>query len=254
MNYFNPTVFSRLKEATRVSHTGVRHGFCDEVFLPEVYEQLMKDFPNPQLYLHFDKKNSGGGHKRFYAEPGFIAEKHGDSAYHLRHLPAVWKNLLNEVSSPDFLKTLSDAIGVETNSICSLGFAYGEKGSIMEAHIDGAIREGTLLRMKSNVAFLLYFNENSDPVSATELYDLDRKTILAKGTTMRNSWFFFEQHPNSWHGFPEVVGNHTRRVVSLSFSIVEHPIIPQWSFLSRVKLLIRNFFYRIHKRYQVSHK
>ncbi len=247
MKYFQDSLFKRIQTATKVTETGVSHGFCDSVFEGEVYEELIRTFPDPHSFYLVDKEDSGGGHKRFYIGPEYVVARNYNSLFHIRKLSKVWKGVIEEVSSPSFIQMLSESVGAKFNSICNFGFAYGDEGCIQEPHLDGAIREGATSRVKSNVAFLLYFNENVDPVSATELYDIDRKTVIVKGDTMRNSLFFFEQHPNSWHGFPLVPKNHTRRIVSLSYNYETEPVVPKWTIDSYIKVKAQSFANRVFK-------
>lgn len=69
-----------------------------------------------------------------------------------------------------------------------------------------------------------YCNGNKGGVSGTRLYANDRKTVLFEVPDMCNSFFFFEQHPDAWHGFPEVPYGTSRRLVSIAYSFEKPPI------------------------------
>ncbi len=250
MKYFDETFFTRLKEATVTTHTGVTAGFCDKVFTPQVYEELQNTFPDPTDFMLVDKADSGGGHKKFYVGPHYVTAKDNGSVYHLKNLPPIWRGLLDELASDEIMKEISVATGTEVNTLCVFGLTYGDEGCVQEPHLDGAIREGDNTSVKANLAFLLYFNEIADPVSATEIYDLDRKTILLKGTTMRNSLAYFKQHPHSWHGFPEVPKGHTRRLLSLTYLHLPKPTSIDWSFSHYIISRIQRFLRRVRGKAQ----
>ncbi len=246
MSNFSVSFFDNLKASRSISKTGVRHGFCDSVFKPDIYERLKAEFPDPTKFTLVDKNDSGGGHKRFYVGPEYVAARDYDSLHGVQSVSSLWKSIIDEVASHHFIEGVATATGVTCNSICNFGFAYGNEGCIQEPHLDGAIRKGAKSRVKSTVALLLYINEAKDPVSATELYDTDRKTILAKGTTMQNSLFFFEQHPDSWHGFPLVPKGHTRQIVSLSYGWEDVVSEPRWGIVPYMKMQSRKFIDHFH--------
>lgn len=233
MKYFDPNALSRLKLATVTTKTGVRNGFVDNILFADKYDELVGALPDPHTYTLVDKQ-SGGGHKRFYVGPVYLSGKDFGSVYHMRQLPSVWQDFLKEAGSKEFIELLSGTTQIKFNSLNNFGLAYGDKGCVQEPHLDGAIRSGDTSRIKGNIALLMYFNKTADPVSATELYDVDRKTILAKGFTMRNSMFFFEQHVNSWHGFPTVPHGHTRHILSLAYSNEARHVPLSWSYLESV--------------------
>jgi hypothetical protein len=233
MKYFDPSALNRLKSATVVAKTGVRHGFVDGILFEDKYNELIDALPDHRTFTLVDKQ-SGGGHKRFYVGPVYLSGKDFGSVYHMRGLPRIWQEFLAEAGSRELITLLSESTGTKFNSLNNFGVAYGDEGCIQEPHIDGAIRSGDASLIKGNIALLMYFNRVADPISATELYDLDRKTVLAKGYTMRNSVFFFEQHPNSWHGFPEVPHEHTRHILSLAYSDEARHIPLRWSFTESI--------------------
>lgn len=233
MKYISDTAFERLKEATTLTHTGVRHGFVDNLFTPEAYKALTDAFPDTSTFYLVDKQ-SGGGRKRFYVGPEYVVTRNFGSVHHLKDLPDVWKGFLEETTSPAFMKALEEATGVKFNSLTNFGLTYGDTGCVQEPHLDGAIRPNDTSPIKATIALLLYFNIEDNPVSATEIYDLDRTTVLAKGTTMKNSLLFFEQHKNSWHGFPIVPEGHTRQLLSLSYSYEKEPVPISFSLFNKI--------------------
>ena len=241
MKYFSDDVFDLLKSKTVVTSTGVTCGFCDKVFTPEAYKELTNSFPDVTNFKLVDKADSGGGHKRFYIGPEYVITRNFGSVFHLRGLSDAWRGVLNEVVSPEFMERLGDATGAPINTLCNFGFTYGESGCMQEPHLDGAIRNGKNSPLNADIAFLLYFNEEADPSSATEIYDLDRKTILLKGDTMRNSWIYFRQHPNAWHGFPVVTGGHTRRILSLTYTYLPKPLPIDWSYLGALRARVKKY-------------
>lgn len=239
MSHIDESVLSRLQHAITVTRTGVTNGFCDRVFTSDSYAELTRAFPDPATFTLVDKNNSGGGRKIFYVGPEYVITRHLGSLYHLRTLPLIWKEVIQEISSLFFMKKLSAVIGTEVNTVCNFGFTFGKEGCMQEPHIDGAMRTSNHSPIKASVAFLLYFNDSDDPCSATEIYDTDRTTILSKGTTMKNSWMFFKQHPNAWHGFPRVPKNHTRRLVSLTYGYLQDPVPLTWSFSGYISSQLR---------------
>lgn len=227
MSYLEPTALERIRANAHVVKTGVRCGFVDQLLREDAYTTLVREFPDVSRFALVDKQ-SGGGRKRFYVGPEYVVQRNWGSLHHLRSLSDIWRAFIDECASPSFIAALSAATGVQFNSLTNFGFTYGNEGCVQEPHLDGAIRPGDTGPIKGTIALLLYFNEDSDPVSATELYDLDKKTILAKSPTMHNALFWFGQHPKSWHGFPPVSASHERRLVSLAYSQQVRPVGLHW--------------------------
>ena len=105
--------------------------------------------------------------------------------------------------------------------------------------INGAVRPNDSSPIHSTIACLLYFNEKPGGVSGTQVYDKDRKTVLFSVPNLRNSFFFLEQHPDSWHGFPSVPEGSERRIVSLSYSQEKRPITLHDSLFYRLISFLR---------------
>jgi hypothetical protein len=234
MKYFQDSLFERIQTATKVTKTAVTCGFVDEVFTKEAFDSLIHSFPGQKEFTLYDKTNSGGGRKRFYVGPEYVLSRNGTSAYHLRHLSPPWKQLFKECLSSEFIQALSRATNTDCNTLLNFGIAYSDAGCLQEPHLDGAVRAGGSLVGEGSVAVLFYFNEDPDPISATEVYDVDRKTILLKGTTMRNSMTFFVQHANAWHGFPRVPEGRTRKIVSVFYAQTTDPKAVTWSLPSHL--------------------
>ncbi len=224
LKYFNSEAIAELKKMRRTSPYGFKYGFVQGIFKDDCYKELIRTFPDVKKFLLVDKQ-SGGGRKRFYVGQNYYSGKDWGSLYKMRDLPEIWKNVIRESNSEELMKILSDATGVSFNSLCNFGFTYGDAGCMQEPHIDGAARLGDTSPIHGTIACLLYFNEEHGGESGTAIYDIDRKTILFQVPDLYNSFFYFEQHPDSWHGFPTVPKDIDRRLVSLSFS-QEKNLIP----------------------------
>ncbi len=224
IQYYNVDAFARLKEGRKIASRGFKYGFITGVFKEDVYKELIRTFPDVSKFELVDKE-SGGGHKRFYVGPNYYSGKHWGSTRHLNDLPEIWKAVIKESGSKELLDLVADATGVACNSLCNFGFTYGNEGCIQGPHIDGAARPNDSSPVHATIACLLYFNEKPGGVAGTEVYDVDRKTVLFAVPDLRNSFFYFEQHPDSWHGFPLVPKGADRRLVSLSFSQEKTPIL-----------------------------
>ncbi|HTK60510.1 MAG TPA: hypothetical protein VL283_04915, partial [Candidatus Baltobacteraceae bacterium] len=185
----------------------------------DVYGRVMAGFPDVTAFRLKDLKenNAGGGRKRFYVGQEYYSGREYGASRKFAGLSDVWREIITEADSDEFKELLQDATGVSLNSICNLGFAYGKEGSVQEAHLDGAVSDmGKAI--SASIAGLLYLNRAPGGVSGTRVYATDRKTVLFEVPDLRNSFFFFEQHPDAWHGFPEVPAGADRRIVSLSYS------------------------------------
>lgn len=200
-----------------------RYGYIANLFKEDVYKKLVETFPLVSEFKLVDKQ-SGGGRKRFYIGPAYDASKNWGCVCHLRGLPKIWKDVLNESISPEFASLFREATGVNFNSLCAFGFTYGNEGCMQEAHIDGAVRENDPNPIHSTIACLMYFNKEEGGTGGTCVYATDRKTILFQAPSLRNGLFFFEQHPDAWHGFPIMPPGSERRLVSLAYSLEKSPI------------------------------
>lgn len=123
---------------------------------------------------------------------------------------------------------------MEFNTLANFGLTYGNEGCMQEPHLDGAVRGEEYGPANYTFACLAYFNKEPGGSSGTAVYANDRKKILFQAPSMRNSLFFFEQHPEAWHGFPPVPVGEDRRLVSLAYGSTKKPIILKTSNLHKV--------------------
>jgi len=221
MKYFDRKALENLKRDVRRAPSGFRYGFAPHIFQEHVYEQIVDTFPDVNTFFLKDF-DAGGGRKRFYVGPVYYSGADYGSVRKFSGLSEIWRGIMAESASDEFVQLLNEATGISFNSVCNFGFAYGKEGSVQEPHLDGAV-----LKTKSisgPIACLLYLNKEPGGVSGTCVYDVDRKTVLYEVPDLRNSLFFFEQHPDAWHGFPEVPAGADRRILSLSYSDEPRPI------------------------------
>lgn len=222
MKYFNLLGIQSIKP--KAASRGFLYGYLENVFYDGVYEELISSFPPVETFQFTDKPDSGGGHKRFYVGPVYYSGKDWGCYCHFSHLPEVWKAVLREVASSEFIKILAQATRIKFNSLCNFGFTYGNEGCQQEPHIDGAARPNDLSPVHATIALLLYFNKKPGGSSGTCIYEIDRKTKIFQVPNLRNTLSFFQQHPDSWHGFPIVSQGEDRRLISLSYSLEKNPI------------------------------
>lgn len=219
MRYFDPEALERLKRDVRTAPSGFRYGFVRGIFREDRYDEVMSGFPDVSGFRLKDLKegNAGGGRKRFYVGQEYYSGRDYGAIDKFATVSPTWRAIMAEADSEEFKGLLRDATGVRMNSVCNLGFAYGKEGSLQDPHLDGAvIDKGKPL--SATIAGLLYLNKEPGGVSGTRVYAPDRTTVLFEVPDLRNSFFFFEQHPAAWHGFPEVPAGADRRIVSLSYS------------------------------------
>lgn len=213
---FNANSIRTLKEKTRVSPRGFRYGYVENLFHEPVYQELIRTFPDVTKFELVDKV-SGGGRKHFYVGPKYVSNRHGGCVCHMDALSPVWKDVLRESTSEELTALLSEAIGIAFNSVALFGFTFGKEGCVQEPHIDGAVGYNEEAENPSTFAGLIYFNKEPGGVGGTCIYDTDRKTVIFQAPHLRNALFFFEQHPDAWHGFPLMPKGAERRLVSLAY-------------------------------------
>lgn len=223
LTHFNLQAFRELHNNICRSPSGFRYGFVSGILHKNAYSRLIAEFPDTGRFVLVDKQ-SGGGRKRFYVGPHYASVKDYGCVCHLRRMSALWKEVMRESASAAFIGLLSAATGVRCNSLCNFGFTYGNEGCMQETHIDGAVRADDPSLIKSTIACFLYCNADGGGVSGTRLYGTDRTTVLFEVPDMYNSLFFFEQHPDAWHGFPAVPHGVSRRLVSIAYSFEKSPI------------------------------
>lgn len=232
IEFFNTDSIKSAKESFKKAPSGFEYGFIPNLFKEDVYEQLIATFPDTNKFKLVDKP-SGGGRKRFYQGPVYDTDRWGGCVCHLENLPKIWRDVLEEASSTELISLLRESTGINFNSLGIFGFTFGNEGCMQEAHIDGAVRDNPVF-IKSPIACLMYFNKESEGTSGTCIYDVDRKTVLFKAPSMKNSLFFFEQHIDSWHGFPVVPAGEERRLVSVTYNVEKTPIKIQKSILHKL--------------------
>ncbi len=219
---FNTDSIWSAKGTIQTAPSGFRYGFISNLFREDVYEELLSSFPAVETFKLVDKQ-SGGGRKRFYQGSQYDSDKNRGCVCHLERLPKIWKDVLRESASPEFMTLLSESTGLQFNSLNVFGFTFGNEGCMQEAHLDGVIRDNPI-EIKSPIACLLYFNEKPDDASGTCVYAPDKKTVLFQAPHMRNGLFFFQQHPDAWHGFPVMPAGTERRVISLAYNREKEPV------------------------------
>lgn len=215
--YFNEQAILEAKPLVRSAPSGFKYGFIPDVFHEEAYLELMRTFPEVKQF-QFVKKMSGGGQKQFFVGPTYDANKSFGCVCRLRRIHPSWKAVLQESADTGLMGLLNELTGVSFNTMCTFGFAYGNQGCMQGAHVDGAVRSDDKSAVRSTLACLLYLNEKPDNISGTCVYATDRRTVLLQAPSMRNGMFFFEQHPDAWHGFPELPSGVERRIVSLAYA------------------------------------
>jgi hypothetical protein len=206
----------------RIAPAGFRYGFVDGFIREWAYEKLRTEIPDVRSFQLVDKM-SGGGHKRFYVGPAYAAGKDGGCACMFRQLPT-WRAFMQETASSSAMHLMSEKMGIGFNSLANFGLTFGDGGCVQEAHVDGAVREYDEGPVKSKWATIVYFNPDSKGAGGTCVYDTDRATVLFQAPSMRNGLFFFEQHPQAWHGFPMMPEGAERRILSLAYSNEKRPI------------------------------
>src|SRR3989344_4962732 len=226
--FFNIDSFN--KGDIKESPLGFRYGYYPNIIHDSQYETLVSGFPETKGFKLVDKP-SGGGRKRFYVGPHYSYAEHKECPCGLANVSSVWKQFFNESRSSEFISFFSDLLGVKFNMIANFGLAYGNEGCMQEPHIDGATRGGKFEDGASRIACILYFNENPDTIGGTCVYEPDRKTVIFQAPHLRNGLFFFEQHPDSWHGFAAMPAGTERRILSLAYGINEIPVRINDSFI-----------------------
>lgn len=221
MEYFDPKALTALKRGVRQAPGGFRYGFVSGIFREQRYAEIVESFPDVAKFRLVDMM-AGGGHKRFHVGETYYSGTDYGAIHQFSRVSDVWQAVLAEATSEEFMALLRDATGIRFNSLCNFGFAYGDGGCEQEPHLDGSAMKKKSI--SDSIACLLYVNRSPGGVSGTRVYDLDRKTVLFEVPDLRNGFFFFEQHPKAWHGFPRVPDGADRRIVSLTYSDEPKPI------------------------------
>lgn len=240
LNFFNEESIKSVARNLRIAPRGFKYCYIPNIFKEDVYNEMIRTFPDVNKFKLVDKM-SGGGRKRFYVGPDYYSGATRGCLCHMESLPDIWKRAIHESASSELIDLFQEVSGISFNSLCNFGLTYGNKGCVQEPHLDGAIRPGEKKKgdTLSTIACLLYFNEKQGGSSGTCVYDIDRKTILFQVPDLRNSLFFFEQHPDSWHGFPPVPAGEDRKLVSLSYSQEAKPIALKTSLLHKAACTLR---------------
>ncbi|MBP6885657.1 MAG: hypothetical protein KBC02_00200 [Candidatus Pacebacteria bacterium] len=212
---------------------GFSYGFIENFIHEAAYENLRLTFPDVRGFNLVDKA-SGGGRKRFYVGPTYVAGKHNDCACQVAALSRYWQEFFRECASPATAELISKAVGISFNTLCNFGLTFGNEGCVQEPHIDGAAREYDESPVKSSWASIVYFNESPNNRAGTCVYEPDRRTMTYQAPSMRNGLFFFEQHPLAWHGFPKMQKGFERRILSLAYSSQQQPLMPRSSWAHRL--------------------
>ncbi len=235
MKFFNPDNIKKVQLFTAPS--GFRYGLIENIFYENVFDQLVKTFPDVKKFKFVDKP-SGGGRKRFYVGPVYDANKHQGCICHFDDLDPIWLNVVHESASAELINLFQEVSGIKCNNVAVFGFTYGKEGCVQEPHVDGAVREDRSNAF-STIATLIYFNKDLNGKSGTCVYAPDRQTKLYQVQNMRNTLFFFEQHPDAWHGFPLMPAGEERRLVSLAYGQESQPSILKNSLTHKLTCKLR---------------
>lgn len=213
LRFFNQESFISLPSKIQVSPAGFRYGFLENVFCPGVYEELLGTFPAFDFFSYHEDD-----YKKVYEGPYYDSHAHRGCPHSLKRVPKIWKELLREASSEEFISLFRKVSGVDFNSLRNFSFKYGKNGCEIKPHLDQASRSGN--RGASKLVSMWYFSEKEGPTSGgTCIYSSqDRKTILFEVSTLRNSMLFFEQHQEAWHGYEAIRDESRRKALALTFN------------------------------------
>ncbi len=229
----NIQTLNAIRDNQKTAPAGFRYGFIEDLFRHDFYQRLVATFPDPKKFKLISKM-SGGGHKKFYLGPEYAANRTPGCGCALLDVSPEWQKVFRICNSPKFISYLSEKTGVPCNSLCNFGFTYGNEGCHQEAHVDGAVRADDPNEIKATLALLLYFNPEKSEIGGTYVCLPDRETIIMQAPHLFNSAFYFEQHPDAWHGFPEMPAGAERHLVSLTYSLEHKPVPVNNSFLHRL--------------------
>lgn len=222
LKFFNESNIEAIKPV--IAPRGFRYGYVEGIFKDDVYKELIINFPDVNSFQFVNKENSGGGRKKFYVGSVYSSGKSYGCVCYFSHLNSIWKEVLLEAASSNFINLLRRVTGINFNSLENFGFTYSKEGCVQEPHLDGAVRANDLSPIKSTIACLLYFNSAPGGSTGTCIYEPDRKTKLFQVPNLMNSMSFFEQHIDAWHGFPMVPFGEDRRLISLAYHSGSKPI------------------------------
>lgn len=211
LKFFNSEAISSIPPRIKVSPAGFRYAFVENVFQEPVYKELVRGYPPFGMFTYHED-----AFKKVYEGPYYDSHDHHGCAHHLKNLSAVWKEVLREAMSEEFVTAFSQASGVPFNSLRNFSFKYGKEGCEIKPHLDQASlgKKG-----QSRLVSMWYFAGNAaGGPGGTCIYDTDRQTILAEARHLYNSMVFFEQHPVAWHGYKPMPAGADRYAMAITFN------------------------------------
>lgn len=203
------------------------HIVCDNFLRTEVAEQLFSEFPKPNTkewdyYAHFNTKK--------------WANKDFDS------FGPTTKAVVNELNSPDFIKSLSEMSGIDglfpDTKLEGGGLHQIQKGGYLNIHADFTVHPHHL-NWRRRLNLILYLNKNwkDEYGGALELWEKDMKTCAAKVLPVFNRAVLFMTNDDAFHGFPEPLScpeTESRKSLALYyFTPHDNPEVKSTNFQAR---------------------
>ncbi len=218
MQFFNRATFENLSSKVIVTPSGFKAAVVQDVFTTGAYQKLLAAFPLSEIFTYHEDQ-----YKKVFEGPSYNARQYRGCIERLSGLDPIWKAVLLEASSDEFLKLFSNATGVAFNAVREFSLKYGKEGCEIKPHLDQAAK--TQNEFRSQLVSLFYFapKPGMGP-GGTTIYSPDRSTILLEAQDLYNSMLFFEQHADAWHGYRPLKSGEERRAMILTFNLAKHPV------------------------------
>lgn len=171
------------------------HIVIDNFLKREIATEAMKEFPGIAAdrwihYLHYNEK------------------KHGLN--NLEYLPEVFRLLIKQLNSIEFLKILSGITGIKNlhadETLEGGGLHQSSRGGFLNIHADFTVHPHHS-HWQRRVNLLIYFNKEWEPEwgGDLELWDNQMHRCEQKISPVFNRCVIFNTDADSFHGFPDPI-------------------------------------------------
>ena len=217
MKFFNRATFENVGSRMIVTPAGFKAAVIQNVFLPEAYQKLLAAYPPLSLFNYHED-----AFKKVYEGPHYDSQEYKGCIAHFAPLDPIWKELLLEATSEEFMNLFSKSTGVIFNTVRNFSWKYGKEGCEIKPHLDQAAMHQNVLR--SRLVSLSYFaaKPGMGP-GGTVIYSADRSKTVLEAQDLYNSMLFFEQHKDAWHGYKPMKQGEERRALAMTFNLEEQP-------------------------------
>mgnify|MGYP006147535259 FL=1 len=190
------------------------YGYIKNVLNEELYKKLVETFPKEDEKWHRVKDWSRTASKRYFSNEqknAHVIKGKNDS------LSKEWNTFYEYLFSDDYIKNISEYIGIKLSGFKHFAFINNHKGDFNMPHYH--FEDSQKGENAYKVTFLIYFSKGwSKGNGGTYVSENDDEdSIIFEPQDLDNSMMGFLETPISWHGSRVITKEQIRHSIQMTF-------------------------------------